>query len=171
MLSWLEGLPVSEWVATSDWGYPLLLAVHSMGMAIVVGLLVILDLRVLGYAKAAPIPALARMMPLAWAGFGLNLVSGVLLFASVATRIVSNWPFLAKMAAILAGGAVSWALWRELKGDGWAQADRQGAAAAVAVSARARALAAASIAIWLGAVVFGRLIAYVMDAALLKLGT
>jgi hypothetical protein len=114
MLSWLEGTPVSEWVSTSDLGYPILLAIHSMGMATVVGILVLLDLRVLGLAKSVPLAAFRKVMPLAWLGFGFNLVSGVMLFGATATHMIANWPFLSKMASICAGGFVSWALWRGL---------------------------------------------------------
>jgi hypothetical protein len=166
MLSWLEGTPVSEWVATSDLGYPILLAIHSMGMATVVGLLVLLDLRVLGFAKAVPIAAFRALMPLAWIGFALNLVSGTLLFMSTATHMVSNWPFLSKMASICLGGVVSWALWRNLIASGWAAPVGDGTGVAGGNST-ARVLAIASIVVWLAAILFGRLIAYVLDAAML----
>lgn len=158
LLEWLEVLPISEWVAQSDWGYPLMLSVHSIGMAAVVGLLMMLDCRVLGYATQIPVAAFRRFMPYAWVGFALNFVSGVLLFASTASRLVSNWPFLVKMLAIIAGGACSWQLWREL-----------GAGEAV-ISVRARRVAGASLCVWLLAIICGRLIAYVMDHSILNGG-
>jgi Na+/H+-dicarboxylate symporter len=69
LFSWLQNLPLSEWVQTSDYGFPLLLAAHSIGLAGVVGVLVILNLRVLGFAGGIPIAALSRLMPVAWIGF------------------------------------------------------------------------------------------------------
>lgn len=165
MLDWLQNTPVSEWVATSDLGYPILLAIHSMGMAIVVGILVMLDLRVLGFARGIPVSAFRTLMPLAWIGFAVNLVSGTLLFMSLATHMISNWPFLSKMASICVGGVVSWALWRNLEAEGWATAG--GATVAPAPSQTARTMAIVSMAVWLGAILFGRMIAYVLDAALL----
>jgi hypothetical protein len=152
VLTWLEGLRVSVWVAESDWGYPLLLSAHSMGMAIVVGLLIVLDLRVFGFAAGIPIAALERLMPLAWGGFGINLLSGSLLFASNATRLAGNWAFLVKMACIVLGGLTTFWLWREVRGEN---------------TVRAKALALVSAALWLSASAFGRLIAYVMDRAML----
>jgi hypothetical protein len=152
LLTWLEGLPVSAWVAESDWGYPLLLSVHSMGMAIVVGLLLVLDLRVFGYAAGIPIVALNRLMPLAWGGFGINLISGSLLFASSATRLVGNWAFLVKMGCIVLAGLTTFWLWREVRRDNLA---------------RARGIALLSAILWLSAITCGRLIAYVMDHAIL----
>lgn len=152
LLTWLAGLPVSVWVAESDFGYPLLLSFHSMGMAIVVGLLLVLDLRVFGYATGIPISALSRLMPLAWAGFGINLISGSLLFASSATRLVGNWAFLAKMACVVLGGLTTFWLWHEIRRDN---------------TARARGVAVLSVVLWLSAITFGRLIAYIMDHAIL----
>jgi hypothetical protein len=164
MLDWLQNTPVSEWVATSDLGYPILLAIHSMGMGIVVGILVMLDLRVLGFAKGIPVAAFRTLMPLAWIGFAVNLVSGTLLFMSLATHMISNWPFLSKMASICVAGVVSWALWRNLQAEGWATA---GAATSAAPSQPARTLAIVSMVLWAAAILFGRMIAYVLDAAML----
>jgi hypothetical protein len=158
-LEWLQSLPVSIWVAESDWGYPLLLSVHSVGMATVVGLLLMLDCRVLGFAPQVPVTAFRRFMPYAWAGFALNFASGALLFASTAQRLVSNWPFVLKMLAITAGGMLSRLLWREL---GTASVTEP------VISRRARGVAGMSLAVWLLAIVCGRLIAYVMDHSILS---
>lgn len=167
MLSWLEDTPISQWVAQSDLGYPILLSIHSMGMATVVGLLILLDLRVLGFAKAIPLAAFEKLMPLAWIGFFFNLCSGALLFSATATHMIGNWPFLSKMASIALGGAVSWALWRNLRPGEAEPAANSEAAASLIVTPAARGLAIVSIAVWLTAIFFGRLIAYVLDAAML----
>lgn len=168
ILTWIENLPVSQWVAQSDWGYPLLLAVHSIGMAAVVGLLLMLDARVLGFSTGISFAAFRRAMPYAWAGFVLNLISGVLLFGSTAHRLSENWAFFAKMGCIILDGGVTWLLWRQLKsgGDDGRQPDAGGAA--IAVSSPAKALAALSVVLWMLAITFGRLIAYVMDHAILN---
>jgi hypothetical protein len=160
-LSWLEALPVSDWVATSDWGYPVMLSIHSIGMAAVVGLVFMLDIRVLGFAARIPLASFRKFMPYAWLGFAFNLVSGLLLFASTASRLVSNWPFILKMIAIVLGGFLTFQLWRELQ----PQQNHEGA---LAVSQKAKLVALGSLALWLAAIVFGRLIAYVMDHAILN---
>jgi hypothetical protein len=168
-LSWLESLPISDWVATSDWGYALMLALHSIGMAAIVGLLLALDFRVFGYATGIPISAFEKFTPYAWAGFVLNLISGALLFASTASRLVSNWPFVTKMGCIVVAGATTYLLWRELRRrESEFAADSEGGVAVLAPSLRAKMLAALSTSAWLCAIVFGRLIAYVMDHAILN---
>jgi hypothetical protein len=186
-LEWLQSLPVSDWTATSDWGYPLLLSVHSIGMGLVIGLLFMLDLRVLGYGKGIPFSAFSRLMPLAWFGFGINAASGVLLFMAGATHIWVAWPFAVKMVCIAIGGVLSWRLWQVLEASQLGAATSAmtllrpaaaGAAAAAVPAAgtfvmapvitpAARVLASLSIVIWLAAIVTGRLIAYVVDHAML----
>jgi len=163
-LDWLEALPLSEWVATSEVGYPSMLSIHSIGMSAVVGLLLVLDIRVLGFAPGIPLAAFRKFMPYAWAGFVFNLISGVLLFNSTAHRLLINWPFLSKMACIVAAGGVTWLLWREINAALAVTAD----GAAVTVSGKAKALAVASIILWVLAIIFGRLIAYVMDYMILN---
>ncbi len=176
--AWLQDLPISEWIQTSDYGFPLLLAAHSIGLAGVVGILSMLSLRVLGVAEGIPIAALARLMPVAWAGFIINALSGVLLFMANATRLVTNWAFLLKMSFVLLGGIVTWMLWRNLKqrsafaqGDNPAAVDTPDAAmTGYTVTQAARASAGVALGVWFAAIVFGRIIAYVMDHAMLHGG-
>jgi len=172
-VSWLQELPISEWVQTSDYGFPLLLAAHSIGLAGVVGILIVLDLRVLGIAQGIPLAALARLMPVAWVGFVINALSGVLLFMANATRLVTNWAFILKMSAVVLGGIVSWMLWRSLSAHPTAAPVATVAAPAGApfiVTRNARITAVFSLVVWFGAILFGRVIAYVMDHAILHGG-
>jgi hypothetical protein len=178
-VSWLQELPLSEWVQTSDYGFPLLLAAHSIGLAGVVGILVVLDLRVLGFAQGIPIAALSRLMPVAWCGFVINALSGVLLFMANATRLVTNWAFILKMSAVVLGGIVSWMLWRSLAAGPaatsavtptMAAAAGPKVAATFTVTRNARITAVLSLLVWFGAILFGRVIAYVMDHAILHGG-
>ena len=168
-LDWLQALPISEWVQSSDYGFPLLLAAHSIGLAGVVGIMLVLDLRVLGVAPGIPIAALSRLLPLAWWGFWINALSGVLLFMANATRLVSNWAFILKMSAVLLGGIVSWLLWRSLVDRHDSESGRA-ARVTYTVTRRARITAVLSLLTWFAAIVFGRVIAYVMDHAILHGG-
>jgi hypothetical protein len=174
--AWLQDLPISEWVQTSDYGFPLLLAAHSIGLAGVVGILVVLNLRVLGFAEGIPIAALSRLMPVAWVGFVINALSGMLLFMANATRLVTNWAFLVKMTAVLLGGILTWVLWRTLKQrPGLAQASsgeppRTAVPVTYGVTAAALVTARISLGVWFAAILFGRIIAYVMDHAMLHGG-
>ncbi len=189
VLDWMQALPVSEWITDSNWGFPIMLVLHSWGMAAVVGILVMLDLRILGVARIAPLSAFQPMMGLAWAGFFVNLVSGILMFMADANRLIVNWAFLSKMSCVLLGGIVTAVLWRRLRAAG-ALAERHSTversvavagggavvavngedsltAAPLAVDRSVRILAIVSMAVWSGAILFGRWIAYVMDNMIL----
>jgi hypothetical protein len=188
VLDWMQSLPVSEWITQSNWGFPIMLVLHSWGMAAVVGILIMLDLRILGLARISPLSAFQPMMGIAWGGFFINLVSGVLMFMADANRLIVNWSFLAKMTCVLLGGIVTAVLWRRLRVAG-ALAARHStvgsvavaggggvvavngedslAAAPLAVDRSVRILAVVSIAVWAGAILFGRWIAYVMDNMIL----
>jgi hypothetical protein len=166
-MAWLQGLPISMWAAQSDYGYPILLSIHSIGMAAVVGILLIFSFRVLGYATAVPLQAIERLMPIAWLGFLLNLGSGAILFMADATRMAVNWPFYLMILCVVVGGWLSWALWRTLRRNGFVSSEpgRPAPAAEPTITPTAKILALVSIPVWLGAIAFGRLIATVISAA------
>ena len=75
-LAWLEATGLAEWVRSSQAGYPSMIALHALGMAIMVGLSLLLDLRILGWFAGIPLQSLQRFFRLAWIGFGINFLSG-----------------------------------------------------------------------------------------------
>ena len=148
-LMMLENLALSQWVLGSIWGYPVFLTFHSLGLALLVGLLVVIDLRVLGMAKPLPLSELRRLMPWVWLGFAFNAVSGVVLFMADARKDYYSNSFRWKMLSIVVGLAIAVYLNRKVLPENTAE-----------TPALAKALAVASLASWTGAVVSGRLIAY-----------
>ena len=85
MLSLLDVIAESGWAvfvreANTVWGYPTVLVLHTFGMVFVVGISVALALRTIGYASEIPAASLRKYVPLMWAGFCLNLLSGTVLF-------------------------------------------------------------------------------------------
>ncbi|HEY8519375.1 MAG TPA: hypothetical protein VIN61_04800 [Gammaproteobacteria bacterium] len=150
---WLEQTWLAEWVRSSTTGYPTMITSHAIGMAVMVGLAVLLALRVLGVFRELPLPALQRYLGLAWAGFGLNFLSGVGLFVAQATMYVTDATFLIKIALVFLGAAATGALQGQLA--------KEGGATNPAPSGGMRATAALSIVFWIGAIITGRLIAYV----------
>jgi len=154
-LIWLESQGLSAWVRESEYGYPFILTCHSIGMAVVVGIVLIYSARLLGYAPGLPLSIFDGLFKLAWAGFALNAVSGALLFMSNPVQLIENLPFLLKMAMVAAGGLTVWRLARiqtlSLAGDGILPA-----------SVETRIIAWANIIFWFGAITSGRIIAYTL---------
>ena len=149
-LTWLEATGLAEWVRASIPGYPSMIALHAVGMAVMVGLSLIIDMRVLGWFAGMPLQALQRFFGLAWIGFGINFLSGSALFSAQATSYIVDWVFMTKMALVLLGAITAAILQPAV-----AQAGAGGQ-----LSGGTKAIAAMAIVFWVVAIVMGRLTAY-----------
>jgi len=100
---------------TNAWAYPALEALHVLGIALLVGNLVALEVRVLGRAAAIPLAALVRLsLTLALTGFGLAATTGLLMFSTQPAELLANPTFLAKMGLLGVAGVN--ALWFHVRG-------------------------------------------------------
>lgn len=156
---WLVALETSglgESLRQSVWLYPLVEITHILGFALLVGSILAFDLRLIGVrAPLLPTDALARLLlPVAVTGFALAVPTGLLLFTTEATALAGNPAFLAKL--VLIGLALLNILaFHGLAGRRmaeWSLADRP--------PPGARFAGAASLALWVGVLACGRLIAY-----------
>jgi hypothetical protein len=153
-LEWLQNTWIGTTIAESLWGYPTFETMHAIGMAMLVGSLGLIDLRVLGYKPQLPLVDTRTLLPLAWIGFTLNAFSGTLLFISNAVEFYGNTMFRIKILLIVLGGINAALLSRDV----FREAPAGGA---VVPTAGAKWLAATSLVFWFGAIVSGRFIAYV----------
>ncbi|MEY4652395.1 MAG: hypothetical protein RI884_976 [Pseudomonadota bacterium] len=132
---------------THPWAYPVLEMVHITGIALLLGNLVLLELRVFGRGAALPVAPLARLsLSIAVAGFTLAAASGLLMFASQPVELLANRAFTLKMLLLLLAGCN--AAWFHAR-DSLHRLD-----------ATARALMLVSTGIWLAVIACGRSIAY-----------
>lgn len=152
-LAWVEASSLGEWVRASALGYPLMIACHAIGMAVMVGLAVAQDMRLLGRFRGIPYMAMHRFLGLAWFGFTINFISGAALFTTQATTYITDITFLLKMGFVFGGVVTAVLLQTAISRDsaGW---QTESAPAGVRLTAWA------SIACWVLATVTGRLIAY-----------
>ena len=153
-MQWLESTALAEWVRTSLVGYPFVLTVHSIGMAIMVGLVSMVDLRLLGWFKRIPYTALDNLIRVAWYGLAINFLTGAAIFTSQAVFYTTSPIFILKMLMVV-GGSILAAVMQP--------AIRRGAAAWVgtaAVPQGMKTLAAMSLGMWLIAIIAGRFTAY-----------
>lgn len=149
-LAWLEATGLAEWVRSSSPGYPSMIALHAVGMAVMVGLSLLLDLRVLGWFAGIPLQALQRFFGLAWLGFGINFLSGSALFSAQATSYIVDWVFMTKMTLVLFGAITAAIL----------QPAVAKAVPGGQISGGIKAVAGLAIVFWVVAIVMGRLTAY-----------
>jgi hypothetical protein len=103
---WLEQTAVGSTIRQSLWLFPAIETVHLLGMAALVGTITVLDLRLLGWAmpQKRVSEVTARLLPWVWLGFGVQVVTGVLLFSSEAVKIYGNPAFRLKMILLLLAG-------------------------------------------------------------------
>jgi hypothetical protein len=156
-LAWLEATEFSTWLRESDWGHPIVLCFHAVGMGLVVGVSFMFCARVLGYSKGFPLSGFDRLFALSWFGFVMNAVSGVVLYIGEPRRLLSTPAFLIKMGLIVLAGFSLWVLSRALYGR---EGEEGGPTGATMV---AKIAAVFPIVLWLGAIVAGRLIGYTIS--------
>ena len=153
-LRWLESTAFSTWMreSTSVFAFPIVLALHTIGLGLIAGLNVALDLRILGFAARIPVPEFRCFVPLMWLGLWLNLTSGLALLAAYPTKALTNPVFYLKLGLIIAALVILRVVRRRLL--------TEGMAATTSTSGTFRILATASLACWAGAITAGRLLAY-----------
>ena len=155
MLEMLENTALAAWVRESPslFAYTLILSVHAIGLAIVVGISTLIALRLLGFAKGIPLAVLPKLYSVIWFGFGINAVSGGLLFIAEATKMAVMVAFIAKLGFVALGMVVGQLLQSRYF------SDTRNVNAGI-VTPVGRGLAYASLACWYVALIVGRLTGY-----------
>jgi hypothetical protein len=161
-LEWLENTWFGIWVRESGsiWSYPMIITLHSYGMAMLAGVSAVIALRLLGFASHVPLAPMKRLFLLIRIGFWISLLSGIALtIGDAATMLVSPIFYIKMLFVVLALVTVRLTERRVF--------DRPALGAAV-LPTHARALALWSLVFWLGSITAGRLTAYLGPAAALK---
>ena len=154
-LKWLENTSYSEWILTSAEGWPLMLTIHAIGLALVVGIVFAMNLRMLGFYSTIPLTSLYEILRIAWIGIVLNVITGLSIFMTQADSYVVSTPFQLKITFIVLGIINLVYTQKTLR--------REAAAwqAAGKVPTNGVLLAVSSLIFWILAVITGRLIAYI----------
>jgi hypothetical protein len=152
----LEGTALATGLRNSVWSYPLVNAAHILGVALLVGSIVPLDLRLLGAWRSAPLAPMWNILTrTAGAGFFLAVIFGMLLFITRATEYIASNLFLAKMAVVIIGTANVMAFRVPPPSD-----TSEITSAHAMPPLRLRIAAGVSLAAWLTAMTLGRLVGY-----------
>jgi hypothetical protein len=153
-LQTIEDTGFSTWLRESESpvAFYFILLFHTFGLAILVGANMIVDLRLLGVARAMPLAPLKKLFPIMWTGFAMNAITGVLLVMAYPTKSLTNIDFYIKLTII---GFAIWVM-RRLKIQVFADSSLSEAE----MAARGAALARWSLFLWFSAIAAGRLLAY-----------
>jgi hypothetical protein len=154
---WLQQTSWGAAIRDSLWLFPIIETLHIFGIVALVGSTSILDLRLMGLTfREEPVSKLARrFLPWTWFGFVVQLVTGILMFASEAVKMYGNWAFVIKMVLIGVAGLNAF-VFQSLA---YQSVDKWDNDPIAPVSARIA--GTVSILLWFGIVALGRWIAYV----------
>lgn len=153
-LAWLETTAIADAIRTYRWLYPALETAHYIGLAMVVGSIMLIDLRLLGVAKSLPLRSMIGLVRWVWVGFIINAVSGSLIFIYGAAGFAANPAFQLKMILMLLAGinAMIFTVAAVRSGDQWLDSG--------SVPPAIRVVATLSFVLWLSVVTAGRWMAY-----------
>ena len=150
----IEQTGLSIWIREADsfLAFWFILSVHAIGMGLLVGASVVIDLRILGVARDMPMAPLKKLYSFIWVGFWIQVVSGILLLIAYPTKSLTNPDFYLKLALVALGITFMQMLKNRVFSDP--------TLSEAAMMANGRFFAIWSLIFWFGVVTSGRLLAY-----------
>ena len=105
-ISYFENSGLADNIRENDLLFPLIESVHVVAICLVIGSILVVDLRLLGLASIhrSVSRVTSGVLPLTWSAFVVAVTSGALLFISNATKYLGNGYFVAKICLICAAG-------------------------------------------------------------------
>jgi hypothetical protein len=158
---------MQSFVNAHSWVWPICEMIHYIGMSLIMGIIGVLDLRVLGLFRGIPAGALRPLVPIAIVGFVFNVLTGLVFVTgtgSGAVFYVDNLSFQLKMLCVLIAGANL--LYFHYSG---IEEATYALPAGASMPTSAKAIALLSLVMWVFIIFFGRMLMY-NDTLLLFLG-
>jgi hypothetical protein len=147
---------VGAFVLSLPYGWPSLETLHFIGLSLLIGVVLLIDLRMLGVMKNVSFPALHRLLPWAIIGFGINLTSGMLFFVASPEQYAHNIAFIWKLILMMLAGLN--AFYFTLFDEAWVL--KPGDEAPFS----AKAMAVSAIVLWIGVLYFGSMLPFIGGA-------
>jgi hypothetical protein len=105
LVVWMQGSSLAEFVRNSRFAWAWLEVSHFIGMSMLFGSILVMDMRLMGFFRdVISIRAVRALAPWAALGFAINLASGIVFLVKDAERLLPNPSFQFKMVCILAAG-------------------------------------------------------------------
>ena len=154
ILDWIAN-NLGAWVPVFSWTWPIAETIHFFGLCLLLGALLVIDLRLLGVNRLLPAISLHSLLPVAYVGFGLNLATGIVFYVGDPHRYTVNIAFQLKVLFLVLAGLN--ALYYQMKiypqMVNWNESS--------AIPTDARVVGMLSLLLWVGVLAGGRLIPYV----------
>lgn len=152
----LAGSKLRGAITESTWIWAACEALHFMGLSVLFGVVLLVDLRILGVLKSVPFEAIHKLLPWAVLAFGVNTATGMVFFIAAYEQYTTNTVFQWKVALMMLAGAN--AGYFTVFDDTWLL--RAGDEA----PARAKFAAAAAMVLWVGVIYCGRMLPFIGNA-------
>ena len=154
LINWMKQSAVHDFVTQNGWVWPTLETFHFLGLCLLLGSLIFVDLRVLGFNKKAPLKEIHAFVPLTIIGFSINALTGLLFLFGDPERYFPNVAFQIKMFLVFLAGLN--VLYFELRVH--PKIKQFGDAAKLGFDAKF--VAGASLVFWVLVIILGRMIPY-----------
>jgi tryptophan-rich sensory protein len=158
-IAYLESSELADTIRENDLLFPVIESIHVLAICLVVGSILVVDLRLLGLASVnRPVSRVTHsILPLTWCAFVVAVVSGGLMFISNATKYLGNGYFVAKMILIAVAG-LNMVIFHAIGARDMLAWDKS-----ARLPLPARAAGAVSILLWIAVVACGRWIGFTME--------
>ncbi len=153
-----EGLArkVGGFITDTAWTWPTCETLHFVGLSLLLGVVLLVDLRVLGFLKGVSFASLHRLLPWAAFGFGVNVITGMLFFTGIPTQYIHNPSFYWKIALVMLAGAN--AVYFTVFDEPWSLGSGEDAPLTAKVAA------ASAMLLWVGVLYFGSMLPFLGNA-------
>ena len=120
LFQWLDHTPLGEALRSNRVLFPLVSAIHLLGLALLVGTILVVDLGLVGAGmRRQPISRVAgQLEPLTWTGLAVMLITGPMLLTGEAIKLYCNWAFWIKLAFVVLAIAFYFTVHRKATSDG-----------------------------------------------------
>lgn len=154
LINWMKQSAVHDFVTQNTWVWPTLETFHFLGLCLLLGSLILVDLRVVGFNKKAPLKEIHAFVPLTITGFSINALTGLLFLFGDPERYFPNVAFQFKMLLVFLAGLN--VLYFEMKVH--PQIKEHGDQTKLGMDAKI--VAGASLVFWILVIILGRMIPY-----------
>src|SRR5215471_16745175 len=149
----LRAAPIANFINTTNWAWPTLETLHFIGLSMIMGVALIVNLRMLGVAKNISFAGLHRMLPWGILGFGINVVTGFFFFLTTPDQYTTNLSLHIKMILMMIAGLNIFYFttfdetWNLSPGDD--------------APVRAKVVTTFTVVLWIGVIYFGRMMPFI----------
>jgi uncharacterized membrane protein len=143
----------AAFVLDHPWVWPICEVFHFVGLCLLFGVTLLVNLRLAAFISGFPLGDLTRLLPWAVAGLGINIVTGMLFFLAAPEQYTQNSAFIWKMGLVLLGGfSLLYPTMFDEEADSTVDI--------VQAAATRKLIAACSVVIWIAVIFFGRYLPY-----------